>query len=194
MGIFDRFFAKKEVLTNCDWCGADFPGAGVESGGLVFCTPACVEAKDAPAKASERRDPTKSKKMSLEDARAAIGTARSELQHFKRVLDSAMDSELVAASPTIESEINQREFELWRSLDDIRQACVGAALDVAAYDAQRERSVVNSIEIRHASETNVGLGLGGIKLNRTNSVTADFAAGNIERMRDAISALDRALA
>lgn len=193
MGLFDRLFGKKEALTNCDWCGTDFAGAAVESEGLTYCGEACLSAKNAPAKQPELRSVHGAKKMTLEDARGALGTAETELRHFHKVVTRSVEADLIVSSPTAEGDIQQREFEFWRSLDDIRAVLLEAGRDVSGYDAQRERSMVNSIEIRHSSDVSAGIGLRGPKIVQTKTVTADFADGNIDRMGQAIAALRQSL-
>ena len=192
MGLFDRFFKKKEPLNNCDWCGTDFPEAGIEHGDLLFCSEACVQAKDAPAVERQQRNVHQARELSVDEARSALKLARDELVHFAKFLEDGLNDDLIDGSPNLEAETNQREFELWRSLDDIRQVAVREQLNVGGYDVLRERSVINSIEIRRDSDTSLGLGLTGPKIRRTASVTADFAAGNIERMNEAIDALEAA--
>ncbi|MEM7152071.1 MAG: hypothetical protein AAF799_04475 [Myxococcota bacterium] len=190
MGLFGRLFKKKEPLNNCDWCGTDFAEAGTESGGLLFCSAACVEAKDAPAVERTQRAVHQARELTVDEARSALKLARDELVHFAKFLENGLNDDRIDGSPNLEAETNQREFELWRSLDDVRQVAVREQLNVGGYDALRERSVVNTIEIRRDSDVSLGLGLTGPKLRRTSSVTADFAAGNIERMAEAIEALE----
>jgi hypothetical protein len=193
VGLLDRLFKTKEPQKNCDWCGTDFTGPGVESEGLLYCGEACLAAKEAPAVEPELRSVHAARKLTLEDARAALATARLELRHFKKVVRGSVESNAVIASPTAEGDLNQREFEFWRSLDDIRRALVEAGRDIAEYDAQREGSMVNSIELRHDTALSGGIGLRGPKIVATKTVTADFAGGNIQRMAEAIEALARAL-
>ena len=66
-------FGKKPSLPNCDWCGTDFEGAGVELDGLVYCSDACIEAKNAPVVERQARSVHAAKKMTIEDAREALG-------------------------------------------------------------------------------------------------------------------------
>lgn len=193
MGLLDRLLKKKESLSNCDWCGSDFAGPGIESEGLVYCSEACIEAKNAPAVEPEVRAVHARKQLTLEDARSALATARLELRHFKKVVRESVESNVVVASPTSEGDINNREFDFWRDLDDIRAVLVEAGRDVSEYDAQRQDSMVNSIELRHSADVRGGIGLTGPKIIATKSVTADFAGGNIQRMAEAIEALARAL-
>ncbi|NJK32407.1 MAG: hypothetical protein HC927_08350 [Deltaproteobacteria bacterium] len=193
MGLLDRLLGKKPPSRNCDWCGVDFTGPGVPVDALVFCSEECRTAEAAPSKPPEIRNVYATKQMTLEDAGDALSTARIELRHFRKVVARSVESEVLLASPDSEGDIQQREFEFWRSLDDVRAVLVREGIDVSGYDALRERSMINSIELRHGAEVSAGLGLRGPKIVVSKSVTADFADGNIERMLGAIEALERAL-
>jgi hypothetical protein len=193
MGLLDRFFSKKPPTTNCDWCGIDFSGPGVKVDDLVYCSEECLSQKQAPAKAPEVRSVHAVKKMTLDDVGPALAIARGEMTHFRRVLNRSVESELSVSSPTAEGDIHQLEFEFWRSLDDVRAALLDAGRDVSEYDALREQSMINSIELRSDSTLGAGVGLRGPKLTVTKTVTADFSDGNMQRMRDAIAALERGL-
>jgi hypothetical protein len=188
MGLFDRFFKKEETL-NCDWCGSDFSPPGVESDGMTYCGESCMAAVAAPVREREQRDVHASKQLGHEDIEEAMRISRAELQHFKRKLRDMLGTELVAAAPGAEAEINQAEFEFWRGLDEICAALMRSGANLSDYDELRRWSVQNSIELRESHDASPGIGLGGPKIRVTKTVTADFSDTNIQRMADAISAL-----
>lgn len=177
MGLFSS-------TKNCDWCGSEFEGDAIEADGLVLCSQACLDLRNAPPRSAPTSDAAGPRVVTHEIAASELSIAIAELELYERLGDEADTSEDDDEGDFMRGQ--EAYIGLWRNLATVREYLDTRVEDLDEFDEEHRHWLTTSDSFRTVTSRNY-------RGQREQIGVAVFQPENASRARRAIAALQRAM-